>query len=313
MTVGARSSAGGSLSTGFRPVANCNSFIVRSVSTMLEATWSTSLLMNSGSWRLMAISLSERILFSRRSISRPMNWQFSWALVRFASRLRLVSRLSCSAARTRCRRGSLSSAGSWPICFSKAVDVLLDLVGAGLLQELRQGVARIEQPQVNPQQTIQAGQLKLVQRHVDGAHAGTLQVHGDCRSSRHWARSDWKRCNASGGSEPRMYCIVCWLATEVSARWRLRLLGIDVALELGMAPQEADVGDLARQHDAAGGRRRWPLNKAGRRAAEKGQQVPVIQEGHFQVFAEMHANAPHQARHTSILPCFSRRVIRSRM
>ena len=65
----ALSSSGGSLSTGFRPVANCSSFIVFSVSIMLRATWSTSLLMNSGSWRLTAISLNERILFSRRSIS----------------------------------------------------------------------------------------------------------------------------------------------------------------------------------------------------------------------------------------------------
>ena len=38
----ARTNSGGSASVEPMPVANCNSFIVRSVSNRLEATWSTS-------------------------------------------------------------------------------------------------------------------------------------------------------------------------------------------------------------------------------------------------------------------------------
>ena len=47
------------------------------------------------------------------------------------------------------------------------------------MQELREGELRVEQPQVNPEQAIEARHLELVQRHVDGADAGSLQVHGD--------------------------------------------------------------------------------------------------------------------------------------
>ena len=50
---------------------------------------------------------------------------------------------------------------------------------AGLLEELRKGVLRVQQPQVDPEQAVQAGQLEVVQGRVDDAYARPLQFHGD--------------------------------------------------------------------------------------------------------------------------------------
>ena len=93
-----------------------------------------------------------------------------------------------------------------------------------------------------------------------------------CRSSMHWLRSVWNRCEDL--LRQRFHDVVERLLLGLGALLAggLGRLGVDVLLELGMRAQEAEIGDFGRGHqrqDTSGqaaeqGKGRQPPRKASR-------------------------------------------------
>ena len=216
---------------------------------MLEATWSTWLLMNSGSWRLTAISLSERILFSSRSISSSTSLVVLAGLLQVgqaaAAGLQIVCQGLADPLAARARLGG----GQPGEPLLEALDLRLNLVVAGLLEEPRQGVWRVQQPQVDPQQAVEAGHLQLFQRLRRVAQPGLLQVHGDLAQFEALAAQRLEALQQIGGqaSEDVPQRLLGGAGVFGPARpwpaWASTYFW-----NFGCAAQQAEVGDLAGQH-----------------------------------------------------------------
>ena len=258
----------GTASSAASPVANCSSFMVRSVWTMLAATWSTWPVTKSGSWRLTASSLREWILFSRRSISsldqlavvagllevrQPCSGRLEVVLEGLADLLLLRRRPPRPAV---CR-----------VCL-EGLDVRLICASSVVGEETLEHVLGVEQPQEDPEEPVEPGHLELLERRGRTRHRRPLIAAAICRSSRHRSRSLSKRRPDSGGKAAR-------IRRRRSPRRRPSppggppwLPGIDVLLELRVRPEEAEVGDLAGQDQRdedvglAGQERRSPSRRA---------------------------------------------------
>ena len=182
-------------------MANCNSFIVRSVSSMLEATWSTSLVMNSGSWRLTAISLSERILFSRRSISRPDELVVLAGLVQVgqpaAAGVEVVLQRRAHPLRGACSCVVGRQLGDLLL---ELRDALLDLVGGW--SSARTGTGRTAcRAAADGSTTAGPGRSVGIRPAARRrAHAGTFQLQGDVAQLDALGAQRSKRCSNSRGS-----------------------------------------------------------------------------------------------------------------
>ena len=103
-------------------------------------------------------------------------------------------------------------------------------------------------PQMDPEQAIEASQLELVQRRIDGADAGPLELHGDLPQLHALVAKRLEACQDLLGQ--RLHDMVERLLLGLGALLAdgLGCLGVDVLLELRMRSQQAEVGDLGRRH-----------------------------------------------------------------
>jgi hypothetical protein len=163
---------------------------------------------------------------------------------------------------------------------------------------------------MNPEEAIEPVQLELVQGYVNRRNAGTSQVQCDLTKLQTLGAQRLESLQDFGRQRAKNLLQGLLTSLRAFGPSRFRFLGINVTLKLGMASQETNVRDFGGQHDR---QQNVGMTAYERKhgAAQKGKEVPVIQEGYFKILTEMHGNAPqfYQTEEWSASPSNFRRVV----
>ena len=179
--------------------------------------------------------------------------------------------------------------------------------GRVFVQKSRKGPLGVQEPQIDPEQAVQPGDLEFLQGQVVGGRAGALQFHGQVPqlgalgAERLVAGPRGPRGERAHDVLEHLLALLRPLGPD-----GLGLLRVDVGAEFRMGPQEAQVADLAGQQHGQD-----DVGKAAdhgqRRAGRHGQQVPTIEKSGLEIIAHIAAFYSTPERN-----CSSSRLIRSR-
>ncbi len=161
---------------------------------------------------------------------------------------------------------------------------------AGLVQKPLDGELRIEQPQVNPEQPVEPRKLHVFQGPSGLLLAGVFHRQGDLAQLLAAGPQSLEPFERLARKRPGDLQQGPLDGGQSLGPGRLGALGVDIPLELGVRPHEAQVGGLDRQHE----RQRHvclPTQQGKTGRAKKRQQVPPVQEGRFEVLRQLHGQA----------------------